>query len=277
MDIFLLNGPLTHPEDAGLFEFVDKEKQSDELLLIPVTYGGDPDAAYKIGRHLQGQYTNIKVLVSGCCKSAGTLLAIAGHELIFGPYGELGPLDVQVPSRKNPDEIDSGLDIDEGLRSLESRSRRALHNVMDYLRDKLGEDIPPETVASIANGLIGSTHGNIFKNFDPVEVGARARAMKIGDFYGRRLSFASMNLKGNNAKEMHEKLQHLLRIYPSHTFVIDIQEASLLFERVRHATEAELTLIREQGAGCLIPRESLCLQNLTGKYQELQESQNLGQ
>ena len=273
MDAFLLNGPLTHPQDANLFEFIEKEKQSDELLLLPVTYGGDPDVAYKLGRHLQTQYAKISVLVSGHCKSAGTLLAIAGHELIFGPYGELGPLDIQVPNMKNPEATDSGLDITEGLKALERQSQGALRELISRLRQEFGDDITPEAAADIANGLIGGTYGHTFKNFDPVEVGARARAMRIGMFYGRRLNFASRNLKGEDAKEMLASLRRLVERYPSHTFAISDLDALALFKRVRKVSGAEKSMIREQGANCLIPNASLCLHNLSEKYRKLQEEQ----
>jgi len=57
----------------------------------------------------------LTVLVSGPCKSAGTLLAIGANELAFTPYGELGPLDIQLTKVDKFQQQESGLMISDSL------------------------------------------------------------------------------------------------------------------------------------------------------------------
>ena len=110
-DVFLYNGDLSHGTDLKFINCLAENKKHDEAILILVTFGGSPDAAYKIGRYFQHKYDEFKVFVPGFCKSAGTLLAIAANELIFSPYGELGPLDIQMPKIDNISGLESGLNI----------------------------------------------------------------------------------------------------------------------------------------------------------------------
>ena len=98
-----------------------------------VTYGGDPHAAFKITRYIQDNYDHFTLFVPGFCKSAGTLFAIAANEIVFAPFGELGPLDVQM-AKPDQFQFDSGLVIGESLDTLERRAaetfKRMFHEVM---------------------------------------------------------------------------------------------------------------------------------------------------
>lgn len=67
-----------------------------DVIFCLATYGGDPNAGYRIGRALQHNYDDVTLLVVGPCKSAGTLIAIAANKLVIGDMGELGPLDIQL-------------------------------------------------------------------------------------------------------------------------------------------------------------------------------------
>ena len=73
-DVFLFSGEISISSNIELIDLISKEKKSDKLLLILVTYGGSPESAYKIGKFLQSQYSDITIYVPGYCKSAGTLL-----------------------------------------------------------------------------------------------------------------------------------------------------------------------------------------------------------
>ena len=47
----------------------------------------------------QRSYKKFIVLVSGYCKSAGTLVACGAHELVFSDAGEIGPIDIQMEKK----------------------------------------------------------------------------------------------------------------------------------------------------------------------------------
>ena len=127
LDIFLFAGDIRDESANALIDLViAKPRPRTHVALFVTTYGGDADAAYRIGRCMLQHYEGFRVLVEGPCKSAGTLLAVAASELAFSPTGELGPLDVQMT---RPDEIvpdSSGLDVFRAVTMLEqSASRRS--------------------------------------------------------------------------------------------------------------------------------------------------------
>src|SRR5207249_5782939 len=118
----LYTGDIERGPDLAFIEAMCKNKRYDTCRIVFVTHGGDPDAAYKISRYAQDKYKRFELLLAGLCKSAGTLLAIGAHQLIFTPYGELGPLDVQIPKEDSLSGLHSGLNISESLQALERRA-----------------------------------------------------------------------------------------------------------------------------------------------------------
>nr|WP_241877980.1 hypothetical protein [Psychrobacter sp. PraFG1]UNK04387.1 hypothetical protein MN210_08465 [Psychrobacter sp. PraFG1] len=56
--------------------------------LVLSTYGGDPDAGFRIARCLQHYFEDgITLYVPHYCKSAGTLIAIGASELVLSDGG----------------------------------------------------------------------------------------------------------------------------------------------------------------------------------------------
>ena len=247
-DIFLYSGSLSRGDDLAFIEKISSNKKSDSCTLILVTQGGDPDAAYKIGRYIQGRYDSFSVLVSGLCKSAGTLLAISANELVFTPYGELGPLDVQMVKEDKILAMESGLNISEAFTALEDRAKDTYHKLIREILTASGGAASIHTALHAASEMVSSLYGPIFARIDPEEVGSRSRAMRIGEDYTGRLNAKWTNLKENS-------INVLSRAYPSHSFVIDFGEASALFERVRMADANEMKLVTSLGHTARHPSE----------------------
>lgn len=239
-DCFLYNGNIEPGDDYEFIQKVSEEQKSNHCVLLLVTSGGSPHAAYKIGKYLQNRYESFTVLVSGLCKSAGTLLAIAAQEIVFTPYGELGPLDVQMPREDKLFGLESGLNISEAIRSLEERAMETYHGLIaDILTNSSGV-VSFHTASHAAREIVSGLYGPILGKIDPEELGSRTRAMRIGEDYGERLDLRWENLRGN-------ALKRLSQTYSSHEFVIDRQEAESLFNRVRMANDAEMKFVEELG------------------------------
>lgn len=111
-DVFLYNGTVTRANILSVMEEIRKNKRRSKMFFVMVTYGGDPHAAFKIARYVQDHYEQLTLFVPGFCKSAGTLFAVAANEIVFAPFGELGPLDVQM-AKPDQFQFDSGLVISE--------------------------------------------------------------------------------------------------------------------------------------------------------------------
>lgn len=254
-DVFLYNGDLERGSDLEFIKLVHAEKSSEDCLLVLVTGGGSPDAAYKIARYLQNRYSSFKVLISGWCKSAGTLLAIGAEELIFTPYGELGPLDVQMVKADKLTGMESGLNISEAFRALEQRAHLTYHKLLNEILSSTSGVVTFQTASHAATELINAMYAPIFSRIDPEEVGSRSRAMRIGEDYGKRLNEKWQNLKPDS-------LRRLSQTYSSHGFVIDRMEASALFQRVRGTTQHEMELVEGLGPAARHPLASLKIEKL---------------
>ncbi|MCY3576497.1 MAG: SppA protein [bacterium] len=263
-DFLLYSGHIHADNVLEFMEFVAKEQQSDKAMLILCTYGGDAGAAYKIGRYLQVQYESLKLLVPGYCKSAGTLLAIAADEIVFSPFGELGPLDVQMTRTDDIAGMESGLNISEAFLSLEQRAHNVFHGLIGDIIRNSGGIVSFRTASHSASEVVAALYGPIFGQIEPEDVGSRARAMRIGEDYGERLNTRFKNLRPGSLKQLSQR-------YSSHRFVIDMQEAAELFDNVREASPIEKKLVRELGSNCREPSDDLRLENVTNVYKDVSD------
>jgi len=245
-DVYRLAGPILHPQELEVFEEISSHREHDRVLLILTTWGGNPHTAYKIARFLQDCYERVTVVVPGFCKSAGTLLAIGAHEIAFGRYGELGPLDVQT-ARTDFFERQSGLTIYESLNHLQSAALDMYGKAFRALMDLTGSAVSVRTTTQAASRLVFGFYEPILARIDPMEIGEKGRSLRIASDYGKRLVQKSKNLRGPAA------LDRLTQIYPSHFFSIDKTESHELFTKVRDLSLQERSLVESLGREALIP------------------------
>jgi hypothetical protein len=257
-DVFFYNGSIETPRDLECVESVHDHAGRKRALLFLVTNGGDPDAAYKMTRYFQEKYEHFTVVVSGKCKSAGTLIAVGAHELAFSPYGELGPLDIQLTKVDKFDQLQSGLTIQDSLNTLEARALGKFYEIVkDYMRANNGL-LSFTSATKAASDFVTQLYAPVFSRIDPEEVGARARSMRIAADYGRRLSVKSQNLKPAT-------LSVLAETYSSHSFVIDRQEAETLFLRVRSLDKNEAAVVNALGRPARFQMSDFSFQALSTK------------
>lgn len=68
----------------------------DDLDILLNSAGGDIDAAYKTLKIIRSYAKNTAIIVPFYAKSAASLIALGGDQLILSKGGELGPMDPQV-------------------------------------------------------------------------------------------------------------------------------------------------------------------------------------
>ena len=71
----------------------------DAIDLILETPGGSGEAAEDIVRLIREYFPSMGVIVPGTAKSAGTILAMAGDEILMSDESALGPIDAQIPQK----------------------------------------------------------------------------------------------------------------------------------------------------------------------------------
>ena len=83
---------------SDLLPFTDQlsNLSGDRLDLILETPGGSGEVAEDLVKAMRGRYQDVAVIVPGYAKSAGTIMAMAGDEILMGPHSGLGPIDAQI-------------------------------------------------------------------------------------------------------------------------------------------------------------------------------------
>jgi len=236
-DGFLYSGSINRSDADRLVKLIDcRTDRRKNVCLFITTFGGDPNAAYRIGRALKVNYRDGKILaiLGGYCKSAGTLLVLCADEIAFGCLGELGPLDTQIDKPNEIASAESGLDLLKALEQVTESTFQSFEQQMIGIIRQSNGAITTKVAAEIASSLTVGIFDPIAAQIDPLRLGVVKRAIEIGLAYGNRLR-SEKNVKQGTVKK-------LVHDYPAHGFVIDQSEARELFENVRglDANEARL-------------------------------------
>lgn len=229
-DIIFFSKSITRELHSALSDVIERNKRHRRCVLFITTFGGDPHAGYRMARCLRHHYEDVRLVVPGFCKSAGTLIAICANELAIGDHGELGPLDIQVNKPNEVAERSSGLDVIEALEMTRIHAQNVFREGLVELRGKfrISTRLAAEFSAALASGMAAPLYAQI----DPNRLGEMQRLMRIAHEYGQRLEEYAKSLKP-------KALNRLVADYPSHSFVIDRKEAKELFNSVGDLTEAE--------------------------------------
>lgn len=226
-DIYLYSGDVTGSgADTLITKVTNNPRRRSSCALMLTTPGGDPNAAYRISRALKRVYGGYVVYVFGYCKSAGTLIAIGATDVVMSEFGELGPLDIQMPKA---DELnnESGLVYSQALAAIKAHTFDFFETCLLDIKTKSGGTITTKTASSIATEMAVGIFSPLAGQIDPLKVGEATRAMSISLSYGSRLT---TNLHA---------LEKLTHEYATHGFVIDFTEASELLGNVREPSVEE--------------------------------------
>ena len=68
---------------------------NEDLHLMINSPGGVGEVAVRLARSAQSRCRELTIIVPDQAKSAATLLAVGGHQIIMAPAGDLGPVDPQ--------------------------------------------------------------------------------------------------------------------------------------------------------------------------------------
>src|SRR6266545_477886 len=92
-DLYLFSAQINSARVDHLRSLIyDKKQRRENAIIFLTTFGGDPDSAFRLAAALRRNYKTTGAYLFGLCKSAGTLATISADRLVFGDFGELGPL-----------------------------------------------------------------------------------------------------------------------------------------------------------------------------------------
>lgn len=230
-DIFIYAAEIVFNAANNIIDQIQNaENKRKNCVLILTTYGGDPDAAYRIIKLIKRYYSEIILFVFGPCKSAGTLMALGADKIKMGLLGEFGPLDIQLTKDDEFVTNTSGVSYLNMLNILSDKLFIAFENSFLNLKQRSRYSITTKTAGDICSSLAVGLVSPISAQIDPLKLGDIQRAINITYAYGQRLGASK------------ELLDKLILHYPSHGFVIDIEEAVTLFNNVESPSVTELEL-----------------------------------
>ena len=185
-DVLVFNFGIEMGFDWAFHEFLRARKlKRKNLILYLTTEGGDADAAYRIARFIQDRYENIRIVVAGWCKSAGTLVCVGAHEILMCDAGELGPLDVQIAKADEVGERSSGLAVEAAFEKLQEESFKLFNRYLTSIKDETGGRITFKTAADMAAMMVTGMMRDIFAKIDPLAVGEDYRSNLVAEEYQR--------------------------------------------------------------------------------------------
>ncbi len=184
-----------------------------ELVVILESSGGDIDAAYNLA-HLLRKYGDkgLRFIIPRWAKSAATLLACSGNEILMSPVAELGPLDPQITATNRF----------EGRR--EQFSPLHIESTLELIRNEYH------------NGHKELAEGLMQRLQYPLTLGSFKKSLELSKQYMEKLLTSGM-LK-DNPSEVAKVAERLTEGYADHGFCINIEEARTIGLAVNEIHEA---------------------------------------
>jgi hypothetical protein len=245
--ILLLNRDLRTAAFTAVMRCVRAHKAHEKLVLILVTYGGQPNVAYRIARFLQTAYQEIVAFVPSECKSARTLMVSAAKTVVLSPFGEIGPMDVQLLQRDEIFGRRSGLTTRSALSDLKVHTYELFEHFMTEIVTSSSGAVSFRLAAEISARVSSRLMSKIYEQINPDALGQDLRDLNIADKYCERLNRRFRNLKP-------EAVHRLIHDYPSHDFVIDFEEAKEIFENVELPTPTLIGIMQARGRDIFAPK-----------------------
>jgi hypothetical protein len=246
-DFLVINGEMNERMFGLVLRVVPKHRKNKKLVLICVTYGGLANPTYRAARYLQSVYDEIHAFVPSLCKSAGTLMVTAAHTLILSPFGEIGPLDVQLMQK---DEIlgrRSGLTTRSALSDLKAHAFELFEHFMFAIIGNSQGSVSFRLASDISARTTAKLMAKIYEQINPDSLGQDFRDLSVAAKYGERLNMRYHNLKADGIKR-------LVYDYPSHDFVIDLEEAKEVYERAALPTPTLFNIVKARASDIMSPK-----------------------
>ena len=246
-DILVVNGDVDSKLFSEILRCITDNRKNYKLVISITTYGGLANDAYRIGRFLHTAYDEIVAFVPSLCKSAGTLIVTSAHAVLISPFGEIGPLDVQLRQKDELFERRSGLTTRAALIDLKAHAFDLFEEYMLGMKARSQGSVSFKLAAEISGQVAGRLISGIYSQINPEALGQDYRDLAVATQYGERLARLGKNLNS-------EAIARLVHDYPSHDFVIDLFEAKEIFNNVAVPPAALFEIIQPHLGDMMTPK-----------------------
>jgi Serine dehydrogenase proteinase len=171
------------------FKAVTENIPGPNLDVLIHSPGGYPDAVESLVQQLRGKYTSVRFIVPSYAKSAATMLAMSGNEILMDTDAELGPIDPQMRTQTGTSPAEAVLEqFQRAQQELQADATR-LPGWMPIL-SQLGPSLLVDCAHAIdlAKALVKDWTKRYMLSGDP---DAEAKSTKIADFLSSHGKFKS--------------------------------------------------------------------------------------
>ncbi len=216
------------------------------LTLLLESPGGSIEDAFWIAATLRRRCSKLDVAVVGSAKSAATLIALSADRILFGKFGELGPLDAQVTDLSGGARRKSPLETMRGLDFLRDYYLETFTLVMDILFNEFTID-NAHALEQISN-VLSPMATPLYQLVDYRELGDALRILSISEAYAHEVMRRWNPVSDPESRE--RIVRRLVWEYPYHGHIIDFTEARavglLEVHEIPHELEDKyISIIRE--------------------------------
>jgi predicted RNA-binding Zn-ribbon protein involved in translation (DUF1610 family) len=92
----ITNTSIEYADIHPFFDQISNCNYSDAIDIILETPGGQAEIVEEMVKAIRGKYAHVGIIIPGMAKSAGTIFAMAGDEILMGKTSALGPIDAQM-------------------------------------------------------------------------------------------------------------------------------------------------------------------------------------
>ncbi len=213
-----------------------------KLSLILESPGGDGDCTFRMVRHMRQYAGEVEVLVVRWAKSAATMMSLGAETIFMGRDAELGPLDTQLSDPRGSMFPRSALNGFKALEYLRQYLLETLNQTVVTLMLNADMDIPYAIEA--ARPIVADIASPLFQQIGPIELGESRRHLAVGEEYSK-LIMKRYSYKDLTEGQIEQVVRKLVWDYPSHSFVIDLEEAQEIGLNAKPLDDDTAELCRE--------------------------------
>ena len=218
--VLVLNADIGSDSFAQVAAALDNIGDQETLSLVLNSRGGSIEYAFGIAKAIRGRCQELEVLVPDIAKSAATLIALSADRILFGKFGELGPMDPQVPDLTGSADRRSPLEIVKGLEYLRDYYIETFDLMVRFLLEQAGMDIAH--TMEHATGALSPIAGSLYNSVNYRELGEAVRHLTVSQQYAKETMRRWSPLDQASSEAV---VETLVWEYPDHGYMIDVEEA----------------------------------------------------
>lgn len=216
----LLNGGIDEDCLSEVRAALHRMGPQSSLSVILNSDGGSIEDAFRIAKALRLGCGQLRVIIPGVAKSAATLIALAADTIEIGAFGELGPLDPQIPDPTGG-RWRSSLETIQGLQYLRTYYIESLNLITLELLQRAQMDLA--YALNQVQGLLPPITTPLYQSVNFKDLSDSFRLLTVAEYYAKEVMRRWSPLDSDSINEV---VGTLVWHYPSHGYIIDLTEAN---------------------------------------------------